>query len=87
MGELNHCMAITLAILCLLIVLSTFVTVDTQIVPGQDISKYTGYPIWLPPIEGMNGSKSFPKIHHRYFFSKIHGSKLIMMTIFIIFFY
>ncbi|RHZ82996.1 hypothetical protein Glove_101g42 [Diversispora epigaea] len=55
MGELNHCIAITLAILFLLIVLSTFITVGDPEVPEQDISKITGYPVWHPPIDGMNG--------------------------------
>ncbi|CAG8593779.1 56_t:CDS:2 [Diversispora eburnea] len=57
MGALKHCIAITFAILCLLILLGTFAIVDYQNVPEQDISKNTGYPIWHPPVDGINGSR------------------------------
>ncbi|RHZ79127.1 hypothetical protein Glove_151g83 [Diversispora epigaea] len=52
---LNNCIAITLVTLCLLILLGSFFIVDFQNVPEQDKSKYTGYPIWSPPIDGFNG--------------------------------
>ncbi|RHZ79163.1 hypothetical protein Glove_151g79 [Diversispora epigaea] len=55
MSQLNHCIVITLSILFFLIVLGSFVTVDLQDIPEQDKSKHTGYPVWTPPIDGVNG--------------------------------
>ncbi|CAG8498776.1 1303_t:CDS:2 [Diversispora eburnea] len=57
MAEFNHCIAITLSVLFLLFVLGTFITVDNQDIPKQDIAKYTGYPSWHPPVDGLNGSR------------------------------
>ncbi|CAG8487788.1 10737_t:CDS:2 [Diversispora eburnea] len=52
---MGHCVAITFALLFLLIVLGSYVTVDNQEIPEHDFSKFTGYPTWHPPIDGMNG--------------------------------
>lgn len=57
MIKIGHCLIITFAILLLVVVLGSFVIVDYQ-VPEQDIAKYTRYPTWHPPIEGMNGRKT-----------------------------
>ncbi|RHZ48703.1 hypothetical protein Glove_543g89 [Diversispora epigaea] len=71
MGGLIHCIATTLAILCLLIVLCTFVTIDNNDVPEQDISKRTGYPVWHPPIGGMNGRGNDEKFVAVILFSSV----------------
>ncbi|CAG8498737.1 1301_t:CDS:2 [Diversispora eburnea] len=52
---LNHCLAITLSVFFLLFVLGTFITVDNRDIPEQDIVKFTRYPSWHPPVDGLNG--------------------------------
>ncbi|RHZ79172.1 hypothetical protein Glove_151g76 [Diversispora epigaea] len=80
----NHCIAITLAILCLLIVLGSFVTVDQQDIPEQDKSKHTGYPVWTPPLEGFigrdNDEKAFAMSLFACIMMSISGYYIIKWT-------
>ncbi|CAG8455384.1 6921_t:CDS:2 [Acaulospora morrowiae] len=54
MTRAGPCLIITFTLLAFLVVLASFITVNFNQKPEQDISLRTGYPLWHPPIEGYD---------------------------------